>query len=162
MTSKFSNQPARLTVENVQQSPVLFTACESMGEFCTCTNDGQRLLFTNAAGKTDPINISASSSYSGFIMGLSSGFIIGKLTIPEMGEDFVRVVCYDRACSNCYLNYNITKPLVLTPGGYAKCHSCQRTYNLNDTGNVSDGAGGRPLFRYRVNYIGYALVINNG
>lgn len=161
VTNKFCNLPARLTIENVQQAPVLFTACESMGEYCHITSDGQRFLFTNVQGRTDPINIVAMTGYNGFYLGLD-GFIVGKLTIPEMGEDFVRVVCYDRACSNCYQNYNITKPLVLQVGGYAKCNSCGRTYNLNDIGNISDGPAGRPLYRYRVNYIGNALVINNG
>ena len=161
VSNKFCNYPARLNIKNVQQAPVLYTACESMGEFCTITSDGQRLLFTNAANKTDPINITAISNYSGYILGLD-GFIVGRLTIPEIGENDTRVVCYDRACSNCYLNYNITKPLKLQTGGYAKCNSCQRTYNLNDVGNISDGQGGRPLYRYRVNYISNALVINNG
>ena len=161
VNNRFCNLPARLNVENVQQAPVLFTACESMGEFCTITSDGQRFVFTNAAGKTDRINITASSSYNGYYLGLS-GFIVGRLIYAEMGESNTSVVCYDRACSNCYQSYNITKPLVLLTGGYVKCNSCGRTYNLNDIGNISDGPGGRSLYRYRVNYIGNALVINNG
>ena len=161
INNKFCNLPARLTVENVQQAPVLFTACESMGEYCYVTSDGQRLLFTNAAGKTDPINITAINSYSGSYLGLS-GFIVGKLTIPEIGMTEASVVCYERACSNCYQNYNITKPLTLQTGGYAKCQNCQRTYNLNDIGNISDGPSGRPLYRYRVNYLNHVLYINNG
>jgi len=161
VNNTFCNLPARLTVENVQQAPVLFTACESMGEYCTVTSDGDRFLFTNAAGKTDPINITALSGYSGFYLGLD-GFIVGRLTIPEVGENDTHVVCYDRACSNCYQNYNITKPLQLQAGGYVKCQNCQRTYNLNDVGNISDGAAGRPLYRYRVSYVGQALLIYNG
>ncbi len=159
--TKYSNLRARLTVENVTQAPVLFTACESMGEYCTIRTDGQRFLFTDAAGHTSAINITALSAYNSYYLGLS-GFIVGKLTIPEIGEDFVRVVCFDLACSNCYQNYNITKPLVLQTGGYAKCNSCQRTYNLNDIGTISDGPAGRNLYRYRVSYVGNALIINNG
>jgi len=161
VNNKFCNMPARLNVENVLQAPVLYTACESMGEYCTVTSDGQRFMFTDATSHTSSINITSINSYSGFNLGLC-GFIVGRLTIPEMGEDFTRVVCYDRACPNCYQNYNITKPLVLQSSGYAKCHSCGRTYNLNDTGNISDGPAGRNLYRYRVNYVGTALVINNG
>ena len=161
VNNKYSNLRARLTIENVTQAPVLFTACESMGEYCIVKSDGQRFLFTNAAGKTDPINITAISGYNGFYLGLS-GLIVGKLTIPEMGEDFVRVVCFDLACSNCYQNYNVTKNLILLPSGYAKCNGCGRTYNLNDCGTISDGPAGRNLYRYRVSYVGYALVINNG
>ena len=161
VNTKFCNLPARLTVENVLQAPVLFTACENPGEYCTVTSDGEHFIFTNAANKTSSINITAIAGYNGYYLGLS-GLIVGKLTIPEMGEDNVRVVCYDRACSNCYQTYNITKPLSLQTGGYVKCNSCQRTYNLNDIGNISDGPAGRNLYRYRVNYIGNVLVINNG
>ena len=162
VSNKFCDLPARLTIENVPQAPVLFTACESMGEYCYVTSDGQRFSFTDATNHTSYINITAISSYSGYYLGLS-GFIVGKLTIPEMGEDYVRVVCYDRACSNCYQKYHITKPLVLQVGGSAYCKNCQRTYDLNNVGNVtSAGPAGRPLFRYRVNYIGNVLVINNG
>ena len=56
VNNKYCNMAARLTIENVQQAPVLFTACESMGEYCTIQNDGQRFCFTNAAGKTSFIN----------------------------------------------------------------------------------------------------------
>ena len=161
--NKYCNLPARLYVENVRQAPVLFTACESWGEYCTAKidNTGQRFLFTNAAGQQSPINILAISGYGGYYLGLS-GLIIGRLSIPEIGEDIARVVCFDIACSNCYQNYNITKPLTLQTGGYAKCHSCQRTYNLNDCGSIADGPSGRNLYRYRVNYINGTLVVNNG
>ncbi len=156
--NKFCNLPARLIIENVLQAPVLFTSCESMGEYCTIKSDGQHFLFTDAAGNTDVIYITANSDC---ILGLS-GLIIGKLSIPEIGEDRLRVVCFDCACPNCYQNYNITKPLVLQTTGYAKCNNCERTYNLNDCGNVSDGSAGRALYRYRVNYLEYTLIVNNG
>ena len=157
---KFCDLPARLTIENVQQAPVLFIACESMGEYCTITSDGQRFNFTNATNQTSFINITAMSGYSGYYLGLS-GFIVGRLTIPEMGEDYVRVVCYDRACSNCYSN-SITKPVVWKKGAsdYVECKSCGRIYNLNDVGNISDGPGGRPLYRYRVNYYSQSHLLN--
>ena len=159
--NKFCKLPARLNIENVLQAPVLFTCCESMGEYCTVTSDGQRFLFTDVTNHTSAINITSIVGYSGYHLGLT-GFIVGRLTIPEMGEDFTRVVCYDRACSNCYQNYNITKPLQLQTGGYAKCNNCGRTYNLNDIGNISNGPAGFSLFRYRVDYLSNALVINNG
>ena len=159
--NKYCNLPARLIIENVQQASVLYTSCESMGEYCYITSDGQRLLFTDATNHTSSINLTAIGGYSGYHLGLS-GFIVGRLTIPEMGESNTSVVCYDRACSNCYQSYNITKPLVLLTGGYAKCNNCNRTYNLNNIGNISDGPTGRPLYRYRVNYQSYVLLINNG
>ena len=155
-SNKYSSLAARLVIENVTQAPVLFTACESMGEYCTIKSDGQRFLFTNAQGKTDPINIL--SNQAGYYLGLS-GFIVGRLTIPEIGEDNTRVVCFDWACSNCYQNYHITKPLVLQTAGYAKCNNCERTYNLNDCGSISNGPAGRSLFRYRVNYYPQNLLL---
>lgn len=165
VSNKYCNMRAQLHIENVLQAPtVLLPACESMGEYCTIklSDDGQRFLFTNAAGKTDLINILAISGYNGYFLGLS-GFIVGLLEIPEPGEDYVHVVCYDLACSNCYKDYNITKPLQLQTGGFAKCKSCGRTYNLNDLGNVTAaGPAGRPLYRYRVNYLNHVLYINNG
>ena len=163
VNNKYYDFPAFLTIENVLQAPVLYTSCESMGEFCAITSDGQRFNFTDASGKTSSINITAGVGYSGYNLGLSSGYIVGRLSIPEMLEDVCRVVCYDRSCPNCYQNYNVTKPLKLLTGGYAICNSngCNRTYNLNDAGIISDGPAGRNLFPYRVNYIGNALVINN-
>lgn len=158
--NKYCQFPARLTIENVQQAPVLFTACESMGEYCTITSDGQKFLFTDALNHTSVINIITIDVYSGYYLGLS-GFIVGTPTIPEEGEDNVHVVCFDRACSNCYQNYSITKPLLLQTNGYAKCNTCGRTYNLNNVGNVSDGPSGRPLYRYRVSYLGQTLLIYN-
>lgn len=162
VSNKYSNLRARLTIDNVLQAPkALLPACESMGEYCTVTSDGERFLFTSATNKTDTINILASNSYNGYYLGLS-GFIVGKLTIPEVGEDFVRVVCYDRACSNCYQNEHFTKPVVWKKGAndYVECKSCGRTYNLNDVGNISDGPGGRPLYRYRVNYYSQSHLLN--
>ena len=107
------------------------------------------------------INITAEDDYSGYYLGLN-GFIIGRLTIAELGQETPGIICYDRACSNCYQNYNITKPLVLQTGGYVKCNSCGRTYNLNDIGNISNGPAGRALYRYRVSYVGQTLIIYNG
>ena len=148
VNNKYCNLRARLTIDNVLQAPVLFTACESMGEYCTIKSDGQRFTFTNASNTTSVINIPAISDYNGYY------WLIGKTES--------QVVCFDLACSNCYENYGITKPLRLQVGGYAKCNSCGRTYNLNDCGTIADRPGGRNLYRYRVSYIGNTLVINNG
>jgi hypothetical protein len=48
------------------------------------------------------------------------------------------VVCFDLACSNCYQDYNITKPLTVKEGT-ATCNSCKRTYDLNNTGFIIKG-----------------------
>lgn len=161
VNNTYCNLRARLTIENVQQAPVLFTACNSMDQYCKITSDGMRFNFVDAVGKSSAINISAISGYGGYYLGLS-GFIVGLPSIPEMGQMQSRVVCYDLACSNCYHQYTITKPLELDTSGYAYCRNCQRTYNLSSGGMVSKGPSGRNLYRYRVSFVGNALVINNG
>lgn len=155
----FCSLPANFTMSNVYQAPQLYTACNSMGEFCTVRADGKRFIFANTVGST-AVNQTALTNYSGFYLGLS-GFIVGLPNIPELGQDVSRVVCFDLACSNCYQDYNICKRMTLQDGGYAQCPSCQRTYDLNNLGIVSQGEPGRTLYRYRVNYVGSSLVIRN-
>ena len=57
VSNKFCNLPARLTIENVQQAPVLFTACESMGEYCYITSDGQLQSASIGGHPIDPNRI---------------------------------------------------------------------------------------------------------
>ncbi len=160
VNNTFSNLPARLTIDNVLQAPVLFTACESMDQYCTVTSDGQRFLFKDFRGKTSPINIAAINSY---YLGVN-GFFIGKPSIVEMGKEVHAVVCFDRVCPNCYEDSNraITKDLVFASETLVTCKGCKRTYNLNNRGIVESGPSGIPLYRYRVNYTGNALIIRNG
>lgn len=157
--SLFCNLPANFTMENIYQAPVLYTACNSTGEFCTITAKGKTFEFASTRN-TSTVNQTAMNDYAGFYLGLS-GLIVGLPSIPEVGQDISRVVCFDLACSNCYHDNNITKRLVLQDGGYARCSTCQRTYNLNNVGLIANGESGRPLYRYRVNLIGNTLVIAN-
>lgn len=155
----FCSLPANFTFDNIYQAPQLYAACNSMGEFCTIRGENNRFLFSNTQGTT-PINQSALSHYSGFYLGLS-GFIVGLPNIPEMGQDASRVVCFDLACANCYQDYNVCKRMTLQEGGYARCSSCQRLYDLNNLGIVAQGQPGRTLYRYRVSYVGNSLIIRN-
>ncbi|MBR4644276.1 MAG: hypothetical protein IKO73_03865 [Bacteroidaceae bacterium] len=156
----YTNLRARLTIENTYQAPALHTACNSWGEFCTITTstDGKQFIFKGSSA-TSVININASATYSGFYLGLS-GLIVGLPSIAEIGKTESQVVCFDLACSNCYQDYNITKRLTLQ-GATATCNSCKRTYDLNNTGFVSNGESGRALYRYRVSYINNVLVVSN-
>lgn len=157
----YSRMPAYFVMDNVLQAPVLQTALQNMGEFCTIRAIGNRYEFASPTQKTPSyVNATQLGNLSGFYMGLS-GFVVGLPHIPEMGYDQSRVVCYDLACSNCYHDYNITKRMTLQEGGYLHCPSCSRTYNLNDKGLISKGEAGRPLVRYRVSFSGFTLVINN-
>ncbi len=155
----FTSLPARFTMENIYQAPVLYTACNSMGQFCTVTDQGSSFVFSDTHNSSI-VNHTAMTDYTGFYLGLS-GFIVGLPSIPEIGQDVSRVVCFDLACSNCYHDFSVTKRLVLQDGGYAYCSSCRRTYNLNNLGIISSGEGGKALFRYRVSLLGNTLIIAN-
>ena len=155
----YCNLPARFTMENIYQAPALYTACNSMGEFCTITAQGSTFVFTGSK-ITSTVNRTALNDYAGFYLGLS-GFIVGLPYIPEMGKDQSQIVCFDLACSNCYHDFTVTKRMTIKDGGFSYCSSCHRTYDLNNLGLISDGEAGKPLFRYRVNLIGNTLVIAN-
>ena len=155
----YCNMPAKFVMENVYQAPVLYIACNSSGEFCSITTNGKQFIFKGSK-ETSYVNMTALTGYTSFYLGLS-GLIVGLPNIPGYGQTESMVVCYDLACPNCYEDYNITKPLTLHEGGTATCKSCGRTYDLNNGGIVSDGNPGKSLFRYRVNYLNYTLIINN-
>lgn len=160
VTNTFCNLPARFTMQNTYQAPALYTACQSMGEFCTITisKDGNQFIIEGSK-ETDKVNINADAAYTGFNLGLS-GLVVGLPNIPEMGRDYSVVTCYDLACSNCYETHHFAKKMTLREGT-ATCPSCHRTYNLNDRGIIATGEGGRSLYRYRTSYVGSTLVINN-
>ena len=158
--STYCSLPAKFVMENAYQAPVLYTACNSMGEFCSITTNGKQFIFKGSSKEPSYVNLTALNGYSGFYLGLS-GLIVGLPNIPEIGKTESQVVCFDLACSNCYEVYNITKPLALHNDGTATCASCKRPYNLNNTGFISNGEAGRPLYRYRVSYVNNTLVVSN-
>ena len=156
----YCNLPAKFVFENAYQAPALYTACNSMGEFCTITfsRDGKEFVFKGSS-TTSNVPLTAIVGYNGFVLGLS-GLVVGLPNIPEMGKTESQVICYELACSNCYEDYNITKPLSLKDGT-AICNSCRRVYDLNSTGLVTQGEAGRSLYRYRVSYVNNTLVVSN-
>ncbi|MGM9621171.1 MAG: hypothetical protein ACI3X4_06950 [Bacteroidaceae bacterium] len=155
----YCNIPARLVMNNVYQAPALYTACNSLGEFCSVTMDGQKIYF-HGSKETSPVNRTALGSYEGIVLGLG-GLIIGLPALPEVGKDMSQVVCFDLNCPNCYeQNGGITKRMDIT-GSTSRCRGCGRTYDLNSLGIVSQGENGRPLFRYRASYVGTTLVVSN-
>ena len=160
VSNKYCNLPARFTFSPVSSISQLNSSCNNPGEWCTITLSGNKFYFTKSDGSQGEANRTAIEGYTGFYMGLS-GFIVGLPNIPEMGESVSVVTCYDLACRNCYDNFSVTKRMTLQESGYAQCPSCNRTYNLNNTGIVSSGDAGKPLFRYRVYFNGNTLSINN-
>lgn len=158
----YCNLRAKFQLENTYQATALHIACNNMGEFCTITTNGKQFIFQGSSREPSVVNIDAIVGYRGFLLGeLSTGLIVGLPNIPEIGKTESQVVCFDLACSNCWEDYNITKPLTVK-NGFATCEKgCKRTYDLNNTGFISNGEAGRALFRYRVNYVGNTLVVSN-
>lgn len=156
----YSKYPAYFVCNTVSTIPQLNTALNSMGMFATIRYDRERFLFTDAEGKTTPMNATAIAGNANIQMGLS-GFIVGLPNIAELGYDTPLPICYDLSCPNCYTAYNITRSLQLQESGYATCTSCHRTYDLNNQGIINKGETGISLFRYRITYSGNTMSINN-
>ena len=159
VSNKYCDLPARFSYNPVSAISQLYSACNSMGQWCTITAVNTQFIFANPEGSTS-VNKTAVSSYTGAYMGLS-GFLVGLPNIPELGSDYAVVTCYELACRNCYEHDHVTKKLTLEMGGTVSCSKCGRSYNLNNQGLVSKGEPGKSLFRYRVNYGNNTLVINN-
>lgn len=157
----YSSLPAYFAMDNVLQAPVLHTALQSPGEYCTIRLAGGAYEFASPTQREPSlVNVSQLAAHSGFCMGLG-GFVVGLPHIPELGRDASRPVCYDLACPNCYHESNFAKRMTLRSSGMVHCPACQRAYSAGDGGIVSQGPAGRPLIRYRISHAGHAMVINN-
>ena len=132
INNKYCNLPARLVIQNTLQVRPLYKCCETPGDFCSITKNSQIYIFT---GTSETAELKDTTIHNNDYLGLS-GFIVGHANIPESGEDQTKVICYDRACPNCYKDYNIINPLVLHIDGTCKCNNCERIYDLNDVGNI--------------------------
>lgn len=157
----FSDYPAYFVFTPVTQAPELFTALNSMGEFCTITPSGNTYVFSNTKTST-PVPLTAVDQRVSAVLGLD-GLIVGLPNVPEMGYDVPRVVCFDLCCPNCYRDYGFTRRMSLQVGGIARCGRCTREYDLNNLGIVRSDTTGFSLFRYRVNYNSFnnSLTVSN-
>lgn len=163
---KYSDFRAKFTYKPVSAAPNLYRACTSLGEFCSITVGAQRYLIKSpsAPSHTDEIPWTAIQGYNNFQLGLGgTGLIVGLPIIPEMLASESQVICFDLSCSNCHRDFHITKRLELKTGGSATCATCNRTYDLNNQGIISQGDNGRSLYRYYVHYepSSQRLTINN-
>ncbi len=159
-TLYYTGSKASLTISSIERSPLLLRALRNGGEFAMLLYNVNYVI-SNAQGTEETIQRTAVDGYSSVYFGISNGFIVGLPTLPEVGADVASPVCFDVVCPNCYNDYSISKRLSLREGGFAYCSSCARTYNLNNYGIVSDGDGGRSLFRYRISALGSTLSIYN-
>lgn len=161
VSNKYCNYPARFSYSPISAVSQLYTACNSLGEWSTITAKNSQYIFSNLTGNT-PVNVSAVQNYTSYNMGYCScGYLVGLPSIPEVGTTQSVVTCYDLACSNCFRDRSVSKRLTLQASGKAYCSSCQRTYDLNNIGQVCQGDAGINLFRYRIYYGNNTLSINN-
>jgi len=160
VSDKYCSLPAHFLFTPVNSISQLYTSCNSMGEWCTIKAQNNQVLVAKPTGAPGIINITADVMYHGMYLGLS-GLIVGLPDTPELGADHPVVTCFDLACRNCYEERNTTPRLALQEGGYAYCSRCGRTYNLNNTGQVSSGDAGKPLYRYRVYYGNNTISVDN-
>lgn len=146
---EYTRHHAFFRYPNVNTTPELRTALGSPGMFCKITFPAAYYLFTDADGKFTQVNRTSLDAYGQpmFI----AGFLVGTPSIPDFSGNFVPVA-YDLACPNCFSESAIQRALDFTAPLEMKCGRCGREYDLNNSGVVTDGEKGRPLFRYRMSY----------
>ena len=148
----YSKYKASFSYSSVMTAAPLKNALTGPGEFCTISLGVNTLVFQSlTASYTD--DITAEMMYYQNIRCIS-GFIVGMANIPEMNADWLGIICYDLACSNCHHDDAINPKLTLQERGFAYCSRCKRKYSLNNQGIVVAGDAGRPLERYHVSYDG--------
>ncbi len=129
----------------------LYTALSNPGEFCTISFPNGRYVFTGPTGQSSSYEPTAVAQYGK--PECISGFIVGTPAIPDLSTG-TSIVAYDLVCPNCYEENSIQRSLSFAAPSHTtmKCPRCTRFYDLNNSGHVSNGSGGRALFRYRITY----------
>lgn len=159
VNDRYAHERAFLKFAPVTGVPMLLTAVNSLGSFCTIQLGTNGFIFRNANGQT-----SSSYPYTAEIQSYGqpeciAGFVVGKSSIPDMNLQYT-LEAYELACPNCYEKALITKPLTLSSGELLTCSRCNRTYDLKNDGNICKGDAGVPLYRYRT--VSYAENTNGG
>lgn len=157
----YSNYPAYFMLDNVQDVPVLNTALENIGQFCTIRiRNNECEISSPLQMETSYVDVDQHSNYSDFVMGFC-GFIVGLPNSENVDINQRHVVCYDLACPNCFHNYCVTKRMSLQENGFVYCSACDNNYNLNNFGQSSSGTEEKPLIRYHITYENNSIVIQN-
>lgn len=135
----------------------LLPALNNPGEWCTIVTSRTGYTFTSITTHlTDTYTATALDQYGKPLW--VAGLIIGTPTTPEIGTDRLAHITYDLACPSCFENGGITRPVTITDPalGLAECTRCRRTYDLQNSGIVIEGAAPNApnprLYRYRSNY----------
>ena len=155
----YSRYRAFFNYEKVLTAHPLYAALTGTGQYCSIYVLNTSLYFQSTS-ENYHYNLTDADYYKQVTC--IGGFIVGRSNVPDMTTGELPLLCFDRACPNCYKDDNITKPLTLKENGEAYCARCQRTYDLNNLGIIKSGDKGVKLFRYRVVYNGSnILVVNN-
>lgn len=156
--SKFSNYRASFTFSPVTSVAPLYGALNGFGEYCAIWADANYYYFSSLVGSAQ-VNRTALSAYRTYIC--IGGFIVGRSSLNDIGSAEYPLVCYDRACPNCWHEDNISKAMRIEENGRAVCDRCHRTYDMNNGGTIVAGDKGKKLIRYRVSHTSNTLAINN-
>lgn len=155
---EYSNHPCNFIFDNTaSRSPKLATAMNPMspGIFCHISTSGKYFFFeTNTdQGNPDKVQFTAIDEQRSINLGIynESGIIVGYGNLNNPAT----LYAYDNQCPNCYKENNMPRfGLTMGTSGKAKCKKCNREYDLNNGGIISNGNGGDKLIRYRVNSTG--------
>ena len=151
LQNEFSRHPALFRFPMVNTTPQLRSALNDPGMFCKITFPPQQYLFTDAQGKSTPVNRTSLEAYGKptFI----SGFIVGTPSLPDMSGNFLNVA-YDLVCPRCYEASYIERALDFN--GHVstemKCARCGSIYDLNNNGIVTNQKERYKLYRYHMVY----------
>ncbi len=146
-SNTYSSDHAFLKFRPVTAVPLLYTACNSLGEFVAISIGTNTFNFTTAAGKSSSYPFTAEIKNYGQPECVS-GFIVGKSTQPDMSLQYP-LLCYELACPNCYQESYVQSQLRFSATEELTCQRCKRTYSLQNQGIVTSGSEGRPLLQYR-------------
>lgn len=157
--SVYANYRASFNFTPVTAVSQLHQAVNNPGLFCLVWRDTGQYYFQNAAGSTGTYPVTAADAYTTWQC--LSGFIVGTTNVPDLSSGQLSLVAYDAVCPNCFSESTIQRRLTFADEGTAHCTRCDRDYDLNNFGIVTQGGAGRSLFRYRVYYAADRLVVNN-
>ncbi len=146
--SLYAGMRAFFRFNAVTTTAPLYGALNNPGQFCKITFPAGAYRFENADGVSAVYTPTAVAQYGKPVY--VAGFIVGTPAIPDFSG--ASVVAYDLVCPNCYSDNALQRSLDFASATTMKCSRCNRTYDLNNAGNVSSSGGGRALYRYHVTY----------
>ena len=163
---EYSHHRAYFIFDNsIHLEQCLSTAMNPMspGIFCRISISGlNSYRFENNQGLTGQAVMTAVDQQRTVQLGTynESGVIVGYGSLDNPPTFYA----YDAQCPNCYEKEKMPKyQLTMNSSGKATCRQCQRAYDLNNGGIISQGAQGDKLIRYRATITGPMgiLSVNN-